>query len=174
MKFLRETGWDAYGLEDGLAKDCLLSAGLGLAHEWPKETGKFDVISAIEVVEHLLDPIEFLVQIERFLAPSGVFFITTGNFAKVRKLLTWRYVIPEVHVTYWTPVAWANALEKAGLSICDKFVFDSRVVQYKIMKNLSKIQPILFKSRLLWSPVSRIVDRLYGVSEFVYATKASP
>ena len=54
--------------------------------------GPFDVISAIEVIEHLENPRHLLRQVKRLLAPGGRVFITTPNVentaARVRFLFT--------------------------------------------------------------------------------------
>jgi SAM-dependent methyltransferase len=41
--------------------------------------GSFDLITAIEVIEHLESPINFLRNVSRLLAPSGIAILTTPN-----------------------------------------------------------------------------------------------
>ena len=55
--------------------------------------GSFDVVTAIEVIEHVLDPVAELRRIRALLRPGGLLFLTTGNAKPYSKrLLTWGYL----------------------------------------------------------------------------------
>lgn len=42
--------------------------------------GKFDIITFVHTIEHLLDPVDFIKKTKRMLVPSGNLFIQTSNF----------------------------------------------------------------------------------------------
>lgn len=51
----------------------------GDAARIPLRSGSCDVVSAIEVIEHLEDPSAFLAEVRRVLRPKGVLVLTTPN-----------------------------------------------------------------------------------------------
>lgn len=53
----------------------------------PNQTGRFDVVAACEVIEHVAHPDEFLAHLRRFLNPGGRIFLTTPNGAFFRNKL---------------------------------------------------------------------------------------
>ena len=66
--------------------------------------GRFDVVTAIEVVEHIPGPLDTMRQIASLLKPGGRLFLTTGNAAPHRDSFTsWKYVHPDIHVAYFEP-----------------------------------------------------------------------
>lgn len=163
VQYLRRHGWNAYGVDDGFAQEQLVAKGLALDSDI---TG-FDVVSAIEVIEHLIDPLAAVVHMASFLSPGGRLLITTGNLDKVRRLDRWKYAaVPEVHVTFWTPKAWRTALAHAGLEAEDPPGFAPSVTQYKVVKNLPALQRPLVRYARLWRGPAKMIDKLYGVSAF--------
>jgi 2-polyprenyl-3-methyl-5-hydroxy-6-metoxy-1,4-benzoquinol methylase len=163
-EFLRQQGWDAWGIDDGYAHEVLEHQGLA----WTKDAAPFTVISAIEVVEHLVDPLPTLAFIASLLASDGTFFVTTGNFSKHRTRLTrWSYAAhPEVHVTFWSPEAWKSALSAVGMAPGPVTVLDPSVTQYKVIKSLKLLKWPLTRWARYWRWAAKVVDRRYGVSEF--------
>jgi SAM-dependent methyltransferase len=72
--------------------------------ELEQAAGSFSVVTLIEVIEHIPDPLPFLRNVRRFLKPDGLLFLTTGNSAPYRnRFLKWRHIHPEVHVSYFNP-----------------------------------------------------------------------
>lgn len=83
------------------------------------EPGSFDLITLIFVLEHIGDPVPFLVDLRRFLKPGGRLVIVVPNvqdpllsFYKIPQFADFYYCIE--HVYYYSPVTLANLLEKAG------------------------------------------------------------
>jgi SAM-dependent methyltransferase len=175
VRMARERGMVADGLDAGYAAKVLEEKGFS-APPAADASSQYDVITAIEVVEHLLDPIAELRAMAAFLKPGGFLFITTGNVAKARGPLNkWYYAqVPDVHVTFWSPNAWSKALQVAGFepSPLPFARVDPRVVQYKVIKALPKYRGPLKASMPVWRPLSRVVDSRYGVSEFPVGWKA--
>lgn len=136
--------------------------------ELEQASGSFDVITAIEVLEHIADPIAFLKQIKSLLKPGGLFFLTTGNAKPFRKQIEkWSYVVPEVHISFFEPETLCYALRLAGFRPQFIKVFSgySDIIRYKVLKSL-RIRERLFLERMLpWFLLSRIIDWRYGVSK---------
>ncbi len=47
----------------------------------PYEDARFDAVISMDVVEHILDPLPWLVEALRVLKPGGLLFLTTPNYA---------------------------------------------------------------------------------------------
>jgi 2-polyprenyl-3-methyl-5-hydroxy-6-metoxy-1,4-benzoquinol methylase len=85
-----------------------------------KELGaaQYDVIIATEVIEHIRDPMRFLKRVQTLLRPGGLFIYSTGNIDSLSARLfgaKWHYIIPEGHISYFSPRTMALALKRASL-----------------------------------------------------------
>ena len=49
-----------------------------------KELGKFDVVLMLEIIEHLLDPVDVLRKVATLVAPNGFMIITSPNAAYLK------------------------------------------------------------------------------------------
>ncbi|MEI9935670.1 MAG: class I SAM-dependent methyltransferase [Pseudomonadota bacterium] len=81
--------------------------------------GPFDLISAIEVIEHLLDPIDVLRAFQSRLAPSGLVLISTELYQRERwpDPSSWHYVDRQhgQHIMLFTRAGLKAAAKAAGL-----------------------------------------------------------
>ena len=83
---------------------------------------KFDVITAFDVLEHVIDPAEFLTQLTDRLAPGGRLVITVPNTGGiVRRLMgrRWYFYIPEEHLTYFDRTNLPRFVRRFGLDVVD-------------------------------------------------------
>ena len=160
--------YQCFGFEEGnitsnLNDICLLSK---VDLEARKNT--FDIITAIEVIEHSVDPLSFLKEVRSLLKPKGVFFFTTGNAKPWRKkLLNWSYAsIPEVHISFFEPSTLALALEKSGFKIEFKGFIPgfSDIIKFKVLKNLRYRSKSKLFDILPWSLISRLIDKKFKLS----------
>jgi 2-polyprenyl-3-methyl-5-hydroxy-6-metoxy-1,4-benzoquinol methylase len=106
----RAAGWDARGIDLSLAAvEICRSFGLDVDRtdffdeKLPRSS--FDVITMIELIEHVAEPAAFFARAEELLAVGGVLHLTTPNFSSLgRRLLgaDWQVVSP-AHLTYFSP-----------------------------------------------------------------------
>lgn len=87
--------------------------------EVPKET-KFDVVTAIDVIEHIRDPRAFLAELIPLLKPHGMLLISTGdadNAAWRRVHSRWWYCgIPE-HISFISKTWCSHHVTSLGLEL---------------------------------------------------------
>jgi SAM-dependent methyltransferase len=134
---------DATGFEEGSIAAEARALGIPIIErdELAGREGSFDVITAIEVLEHTADPMAELSQIRRLLKPGGLLFLTTGNAEPYAKNLTkWKYVIPEIHISFFEPRTLETAMRAAGLRPERRELgpgFDD-ILKFKVLKNLKR------------------------------------
>lgn len=123
----RGRGWSVYGSEYGEGpRRRALEQGLDV-REAPfpaaqHELGTFDVVTAIEVLEHVTSPRDEILRIAELLRPGGCAYLTTPNFASIsRRLLgaRWRAVEYPEHLNLFTPATLNGLLAHAGLRRTD-------------------------------------------------------
>jgi SAM-dependent methyltransferase len=166
----RERGVDAYGFDEGYPATRMTAMGVPSLDqtELAAHNGSFDVITAIEVLEHLVDPMTILYEIASLLAPGGYLFLTTGNAEPFRgRLARWQYVQPDLHIGFFEPGTLAYAFERVGLTA----VYPERgapgfrdLIRYKVLKTLGAKRRSTWEQLIPWSIAARVVDRRYGVS----------
>jgi SAM-dependent methyltransferase len=129
--------------------------------------GTFAVVTAIEVLEHVLDPRAEIERLASLLGPNGVLFVTTGNVARHRNdLPSWRYVVPDVHISFYEPRTLERLYRECGLRPTPVGYRPgmSDVVAYKVLKSLGRRREHWSYRLVPWSLVSRLADRREGVS----------
>lgn len=82
-----------------------------------KET--FDVVVAIDVLEHLADPLPVLTCLATFLRPGGILYVVTPNIASfsARLLGRWWWGFRPAHLTYFSPDTLGRMLTGAGFEV---------------------------------------------------------
>jgi SAM-dependent methyltransferase len=170
VRFARDHGIDAtYGFDEGWSATWMQDHGLALLtrDQLDEYRGSFDVITAIEVLEHVSDPVAVMADISSLLKPGGLFFLTTGNAEPHRRRLTrWAYVHPDVHVAYFEPRTLARVYEASGLEPYSVGFLPGHddIIRYKVLKTL-RVRSSNWLERLMpWPLLSRIVDRRHRVS----------
>jgi SAM-dependent methyltransferase len=117
LEVARRRGWQTSGTEiSESARQYLGARGLtvhqGSLPDLALENS-FELVSLIEVLEHLPDPLAHLAAAARALRPAGWLYLTTPNFDGLSRRLIqgrWRVLAPE-HLFYYSPRALRRALE---------------------------------------------------------------
>jgi SAM-dependent methyltransferase len=125
MQAARQAGWDVVGTEvAGSAVDALRTAGfevlVGELNELELANAGFDVVSVVEVVEHLPDPRALLIEAARHLRPGGVLYVTTPHARGISGRLLgtrWSVVAPPEHLQLFSVSGLRLALEGSGLKV---------------------------------------------------------
>jgi SAM-dependent methyltransferase len=135
--------------------------------------GRFHVITCIEVVEHLNEPLPVFQLLARSLAENGLLLISTGNLrSPLAKLfgIAFPYCIPEIHVGYFNPELLKNVYLKLGLTPVQVQFADA--LRFKFLKNIGTSLPERTALRLSNSKIFlRLLDLLFGVSAMPIAAK---
>ena len=118
-----QMGFDGEGVEPSrhLAKraaDRGLKVHLG-TFPHPEIKGEYDVITLIDVIEHVPNPVQLLKDIADHLAPDGVAVLTTPDVeaiaARVLGSRWWHFRV--AHIGYFSEETLARALSAAGLKV---------------------------------------------------------
>lgn len=133
--------------------------------ELTKHEGTFDIVTAIDVIEHVVEPLEMLAQCRRLLKPDGILIPITGNAEIVsrEKLATWSYVRPEIHVSFFTPEALSRALSLTGFAPLElpRESGWRDILRARILKNLHVKRRHLLERLMPWSILSPLADYVY-------------
>jgi SAM-dependent methyltransferase len=163
VTFLRAEGIDAIGFEQGWSVPRLLERGVPVLtpDALTAGAGSFDVVTAIEVIEHVDDPVGELKKMAAALRPGGLLFLTTGNAAPYRdRLAEWRYVVPEIHISFFEPRTLRTAMERAGLRTQDGGYGPgwSDIWRFKLLKNLKRRSVSPLDRLVPWPVVARALE----------------
>ncbi len=82
------------------------------------DLGPYDAIIMSQVLEHSLDPVDWLRRAATILSPGGVLAVAVPNFGGIYRLLGDRdpFIIPPVHLNFFTAASLRMAFAKAGLN----------------------------------------------------------
>lgn len=155
----------ASGFGIGFAANEGKKSGINILNIENLQEQSFDVITAIEVLEHTDDPRGTVEQIYRLLKPGGLFFYTTGNsrpFAS--NFLNWRYTTPtDVHIGFFEPQTMKKLLEESGFNILQNKNYSGwgKIYKYKILKNLKVRKQGGMRFVPAFSPIVRMLDRRF-------------
>jgi 2-polyprenyl-3-methyl-5-hydroxy-6-metoxy-1,4-benzoquinol methylase len=134
LRHVRRLGWTGVGVEPSPTLSSLAINRFGLdvhncfLHELPEALQhSFDVVALSDVFEHITEPIAFLAQVARYLAPDGIVYIKVPNanwnlFKQKALALLGRAPAQGVwdsyeHVVHYTDRTLAKMLDRAGFDL---------------------------------------------------------
>jgi hypothetical protein len=170
-RYLNRLGVKAELSDYGFGLDFAKSWGTPIVLE--PNSDSYDIIFAIEVIEHMT---QFELEIPKLvshLKDGGYLILTTGNLQKyVGSLRDWKYArIPDVHVVFWTPMALKIEMAKHGL-IPITISAPSELIQFKVI-NAVYFKRFFYYSRHVWKFLTPNIDRKFGVSEMMVWKKSN-
>jgi len=88
-------------------------------HSLPFPDSSFNVVSSLQVIEHLETPMSFLREVNRVLGPKGILLISTPNPEGIcSKVLAKKWQgIRYDHISLKSPAEWRNIFKKAGFNV---------------------------------------------------------
>ncbi len=86
------------------------------ANQLNEVLGTFDVVTAVEVIEHVTDPIQFLRFLVSLVRKGGIVYVHTENWNVVRRFPGTPYIMPEGHLQYFTPTSMRKLFATVGLN----------------------------------------------------------
>jgi 2-polyprenyl-3-methyl-5-hydroxy-6-metoxy-1,4-benzoquinol methylase len=137
LKMAQDRGWEAYGVDVSddaveIARNRLhVNAYAATLDEAHFADSFFDVVTLLDVIEHLPDPLMDLAAIRKVLKNDGVIFLNTPNERALLRLIAqvfygislgkWTYPIRklfhEYHLYYYSAKTLEIMLRKAGFTI---------------------------------------------------------
>jgi 2-polyprenyl-3-methyl-5-hydroxy-6-metoxy-1,4-benzoquinol methylase len=125
IKQAQKHGYEAEGFEvSKFGSELVRNNGIDVytnINEIPR--GRYDVVTAIEVLEHCYSPMESLKAIYNSLRPGGIFYYTTVSFDGFYK--KWKlgikdyrkgYILPEGHINFFSTSVMKSYFRKIGFS----------------------------------------------------------
>jgi SAM-dependent methyltransferase len=116
-------GWNVTGID---VSALAIAAGQAVApfpllacsvEELVEREERFDVVTIFEVLEHLTEPVEFLLNSKRLLRPGGQIFCTVPNWeSKTVQTSTRVDWLPPIHLLFFSRPALQKLGEVAGLA----------------------------------------------------------
>jgi SAM-dependent methyltransferase len=138
--------------------------------------GRFDIITCIEVIEHVAYPWDVIELLAHCLKPGGLLILTTGNLdCPLAKLhgIHFSYCIPEIHVSLFNPALLSQLYRRANL--IPVRLKHHGVIKFRFLKNLARIPGgVLMAALANFPPVLWLADYLFGVSAVPSAVKGLP
>jgi SAM-dependent methyltransferase len=166
VRYLNDRGLDAELHESGYGLEFAAAHGVKVRRGLDDVAELYDVVVAIEVLEHIKDPHAALETIHRVLKPGGLLLFTTGNLSRHRgDIATWFYARhPEVHISFFTPDAFRRLADRHGLRPLP-VRFEAGAIQYLAIMRLQFLRRVAYVTRAWWRPMTAVVENRLGFSE---------
>jgi SAM-dependent methyltransferase len=124
MEVASEAGFDVHGLEFSASAIAAAAPQIQSRIRQARveelsesRDGRFDVITAFDIIEHLNAPLDFLSHARRLLSTEGVLVISTpdaGHWLRALMGVRWPMLQPMQHVSLFSGDALQKALREAG------------------------------------------------------------
>lgn len=122
LSIAEKNNWDCYGtelspqaLKYGAERNWKVTKDALKDERFPKNG--FDVVTLIELIEHVPNPDDFLQMAYAMLRPGGVLYLTTPNTRSINQRwlgINWSVISPPEHITIWSPVGIKKTLTRNG------------------------------------------------------------
>lgn len=130
---LKEVGFDVQGLDGEPGQvEYLTRLGIDvqladLERTLPLKDASFDIVTCLEVIEHISRAEQLLKEISRILIPNGYLVLSTPNFCcwqnRLRYLRGKPPVNEGIHLRFFTPSTLEETIKTSGFEIMDRSSF---------------------------------------------------
>ena len=118
---MKKSNYNAIGID--LSKEVIEMAqaqfGEGFSNDkiqdFIQKKEKFDLIILTEVIEHIPDPIELIMECKKILSQNGAIFITTPNRSIYTSQLAWSVEAPPVHLWWFNSTGIFSLAQRCNL-----------------------------------------------------------
>jgi 2-polyprenyl-3-methyl-5-hydroxy-6-metoxy-1,4-benzoquinol methylase len=123
LEAAKKSGFDIYGQEISKELADFTSEELGIAvfnEALDKITHKFDVITMFDLIEHVMDPKELIIQCRGLLNPGGIIVAFTPNYDSLGIQVLKEnssLVCPPAHLTYFTKESVEKLADLTNMSL---------------------------------------------------------
>lgn len=162
--------FDAHGVElsrwacDFAGNKLGINVRCGTLQDARFPSGHFDVVTLIDVIEHLPDPMGTMREIARIIKPGGMIYLVTPNIeslsAKLLRGFWWGF--RSAHLYYFSPSSIRRLLEAAGFRIILMKSF-GRIFTYRYWLSRIKNYP-----GILYKTVEALVKLFAVENKFLY------
>lgn len=177
VDFLRPR-WDAVGYETGGGADFARQRGIPFiqsSEELDAARGSFDVVSCVEVLEHVADPVSVMEAVRSLLRPGGLFLFTTGNSTPhLGALEKWSYMMfPEIHISFLSEKTSRTLFARTGFEVDDNRWGGgfTDIYRYKILKNLYVKTRSALERLVPWPVLASVADSRFRLAHHPAAWK---
>jgi len=97
---------------------------LSSATNLPVKNVYFDVVTAFEVLEHIINPFEVMSQIYHVLKDDGVFIMSTPNLSSFGRKIKgdkWYGFSDPTHISLLSPEIWIEMISRCGFEVIDSY-----------------------------------------------------
>lgn len=174
-------GWNVYGVEISpfavtICKEKGLNVFCGTFSAAKYKDDMFDVITAFDVLEHIVEPNSFMTEVSRILKKNGLFIVSVPNVAsfaaKVKRSKWSQFIVPE-HLNYFSSQTMSNFLVKHNFKILDIYsepsltlgtreflrsIFSKPIWLNNLFNNLAD-NITLFKKYVFYPPINKITKK---------------
>ena len=126
LKAAEEIGWEAEGVEiSPIASDYAqnivkVKVLEGKLEDLYLPSEKYDLVILTEIIEHLMNPLKTLKEINRVLKKHGILIISTPDYKSLSRLFlrkNWAVLSPEEHISVFTQKTLFHILQKAKFRV---------------------------------------------------------
>lgn len=125
ISIAEKNDWKCFGtelspqaLKYGAEKGWTVSNDAISDERFPKN--EFDVVTMVELIEHVPNPDFFFETAHQLLRPNGLLFLTTPNNSSINQRwlgADWSVIAPPEHITIYSPNGMKKALSRNGFSL---------------------------------------------------------